>query len=63
MVENGTDVTVKMKDGSIFRGSGQGLLMAEDFDDEEEQYDTFSIFAGGKGIALRVDDIEDAYVN
>lgn len=55
--ENAREVKVTLKDGSFVIGSGEGLTTAEDYDDEEYQFDTFSIGLQGGGIALPVDEI------
>lgn len=39
--ENAKKVKVKLKDGNTLIGSGEGLMTAEDFEDEEDQKDTF----------------------
>lgn len=61
-VENARKVKVTLKDGSFVIGSGEGLTTADDYDDEEYQYDTFSIGLAGGGVALPVDEIESVEI-
>lgn len=53
------NIIVILKNGEKFQGSGAGILMAEDFDDSEYQYDTFYVNNSVKSIALKIEDIED----
>ena len=53
------DIIVILENGEVFQGSGSGILMAEDFDESEYQYDTFYVNNGVKSIALKIDDIKD----
>lgn len=52
-------IRVLLKNGQVFTGCGNGLELAEDFDDEDEQYDTFFIGTKGGSYGLKVDDIEN----
>ncbi|MEJ8751657.1 hypothetical protein WKS98_03350 [Lagierella sp. ICN-221743] len=38
---------------------GNGISLAEDFDEPEEQYDTFFVINGKKNIALDIKSIKD----
>lgn len=60
--ENAKKVKIKLKDGNTLIGSGEGLMTAEDYDDEEYQFDTFSVGVNGNGIVLNIEDIEDIEV-
>lgn len=53
------DIIVILKNGEKFEGSGAGILMAEDFEDSEYQYDTFYVNNGVKSIAFKIEDIKD----
>lgn len=53
------DLTVILKNGEKFQGSGAGILTAEDFDDSEYKYDVFYINNGVESIALKIDDIKE----
>lgn len=53
------NIIVILKNGEKIQGSGAGILMAEDFDDSEYQYDTFYVNNSVKSIALKIEDIED----
>lgn len=53
------DIIVILKNGEKFEGSGAGILMAEDFEDSEYQYDTFYVNNGFKSIAFKIEDIKD----
>lgn len=57
------DIIVILKNGEKFQGSGAGILMAEDFDDPEYQYDTFYVNNGVKSIALKIKDIKEIILN
>lgn len=61
-VENAKKVKVKLKDGNTLIGSGEGLMTAEDFEDEEDQKDTFFLGQKNKTIALDINEITDVYV-
>ncbi|MEQ0488842.1 hypothetical protein ABLW17_07240 [Anaerococcus murdochii] len=52
-------IILVLKDGEIFKGSGAGILLAEDFDNLEYQYDTFYLNDGKSTIAFKIDEIED----
>ena len=51
-----------LKDGRIFKGSGAGILLAEDFDNPEYQFDTFYLNDGKNPIAFSIDDIDDIVI-
>lgn len=53
------DIIVLLKNGEKFQGTGAGIIMAEDFDEPEYQYDTFYVNNGVKSIALKIEDIKD----
>ncbi len=53
------NIIVILKNGEKIQGSGAGILIAEDFDDSEYQYDTFYVNNSVKSIALKIEDIED----
>lgn len=53
---------VILKDGRIFKGSGAGILLAEDFDNPEYQFDTFYLNDGKNPIAFSIDDIDDIVI-
>lgn len=53
---------VILKDGRIFKGSGAGILLAEDFDNPEYQFDTFYLNDGKNSIAFSIDDIDDIVI-
>ncbi len=56
-------IRIILKTGETYTGSGSGLCLAEDFDDPEEQYDTFFVATKEKGlIALSIDEIEDVLI-
>lgn len=55
-------IIVVLKDGEIFKGSGAGVLLAEDFDNTEYQYDTFYLNDGKKLIAIKIDEIDDIVI-
>lgn len=50
-------IKIEFKDGTSMICKGNGISMAEDFDDPEEQYDTFFVVQGKKLIALKIDEI------
>ena len=52
------NITVILKNGEKYQGSGAGILMAEDFDEPEYQYDTFYVNNGVKSIALKIEEIK-----
>ena len=47
-----------LKNGEKIQGSGAGILMAEDFEEPEYQYDTFYVNNGVKSIAIKIEEIE-----
>ena len=49
---------VILKDGTSKICKGNGVSLAEDFEDEREQYDTLFIIEGSRGIALNIEEIE-----
>lgn len=53
------DIIVLLKNGEKFQGTGAGIIMAEDFDEPEYQYDTFYLNNGVKSIAFKIEDIKD----
>lgn len=53
------NIIVILKNGEKIQGSGAGILMAEDFDDSEYQYDTFYVNNGVNSIALKIEDIKE----
>ncbi len=53
---------VILKDERIFKGSGAGILLAEDFDNPEYQFDTFYLNDGKNSIAFSIDDIDDIVI-
>lgn len=53
---------VYLKTGEIFEGSGDGLYLAEDFDEPEEQYDSYFFNTKNKFLVLSVDDIKDVQI-
>ncbi|WP_018659434.1 hypothetical protein [Allofustis seminis] len=50
---------IYFKDGSTMLCKGNGISMAEDFDDPEDQYDTFFVINKGKHTALNIDEIQN----
>ena len=52
------DIIVILKNGEKILGSGAGILMAEDFEEPEYQYDTFYVNNGVKSIAIKIEEIE-----
>ena len=48
---------IKLKDGNTLIGSGEGLMTAEDYDDEEYQFDTFSVGVNGNSIVLNIESV------
>lgn len=55
-------IIVVLKDGEIFKGSGAGILLAEDFDNPECQYDTIYLNDGKNSIAFNIDEIDDIVI-
>ncbi len=53
------NIIVILKNGEKFQGSGAGILLAEDFDDPEYEYDTFYVNNSVKSIALKIEDIKE----
>ena len=51
-------IKVILTNGDTVVCRGNGISLAEDFDDPEEQYDTFFVINGKKNIALDIRDIE-----
>lgn len=52
-------IKVILKDGTSISGMGNGISLAEDFDDEEYAMDTFFIASENVNIAINMDEIED----
>ncbi|MDY3006009.1 hypothetical protein [Anaerococcus porci] len=52
-------IKVILKNGKVFEGSGDGILMAEDFDDKDYKFDTFYISTKDENIAIKIDEIKD----
>ena len=57
--ENIDNLKIIFRDGTYLLGDGRGLALAEDFEDEEDQFDTFYVFNEGRLIALKIDEIEN----
>ena len=56
-------VRVIMKDGVILNGSGQGISLAEDSYNDDEQFDTYYMYTNdGKALALNIDEIKEVIV-
>lgn len=56
--ENAKKLKVYLNDGTVFSGSGEGLNLAKDFDNPQDQYDTFFLGMKDGCLALKVDEIE-----
>lgn len=52
-------IKVILKDGTKIIGMGDGISLAEDFDDEEYVKDTFFIASENGTIAIDMNEIED----
>lgn len=52
------NMKITLKDGSQKICKGNGISLAEDFEDKNEQYDTLFIIEGNKRITLNIEDIE-----
>lgn len=51
-------ITVILKNSEEYQGSGAGILIAEDFDEPEYQYDTLYVNNGVKSLALKIEEIK-----
>lgn len=51
-------IKIILTNGDIIECRGNGISLAEEFDDPEEKYDTFFVINGKKNIALDIRDIE-----
>lgn len=56
-------IKVILKDGTKIIGMGDGISLAEDFDDEEYAKDTFFIASENGTVAIDMNDIEDIIFN
>ncbi len=48
-----------LNDGTIITGSGDGIELEEDFDEEDEKYDTFFIGTNKGPIAIPISEIKE----
>lgn len=53
------NIKIVFKDGSVISCSGDGLEIAEEFDDPNEQFDTFFVNTENGGLALNINEIEN----
>ena len=53
------NIKIILNDGTKIIGMGDGISLAEDFDDEEYAEDTFFVASENGTIALDIDEIED----
>lgn len=61
--EFASKVRVIMKDGVVLNGSGQGISLAEDSYNEDEQFDTFYLYTDdGKALALNIEEVREVIV-
>lgn len=54
-------IKVILKDGASISGMGNGISLAEDFDDEEYAMDTFFVASENGTIAIDMNEIEDIF--
>ena len=55
-------IKIYLNDETSIIGSGNGLYLAENFEDEEDQVDTFSILVEKIPIALSINNIKDVQI-